>query len=230
MKHLERWSVLVMAVSVLASGGLAKEHQGHPKVVDPGSNGEAPSDAVVLFDGKDLSQWESAGGGPAKWEVGSGAMTVKPGTGSIVSKKEFGAMQLHIEWATPSKVSGSGQGRGNSGVYLQRRYEVQVLDSYQNETYPDGQAGALYGKFPPLVNASRKPGKWQTYDMIFHPPKKGDDGEMVPGSLTVLHNGVLIQDHVPIEPGDSVVKKGPILLQDHSNRVRYRNIWVRPLK
>jgi len=158
------------------------------------------------------------------------------GTGGLVSKEEFGDCQLHVEWAAPARVEGEGQGRGNSGVYLQGRYEIQVLDSYENKTYPDGQAGAFYGHRAPLVNASRKPGEWQTYDIIFHAPKVAADGKREAGSFTVLHNGVLVQDHVPI-PGEAttaamyqgLTPKGPLVLQDHGNPVRYRNIWIRPL-
>jgi hypothetical protein len=175
-------------------------------------------------------------GGPAKWEVKDGVVQVN-GTGSIRTKDEFADVQLHVEWATPSEVKGEGQGRGNSGVYLQGRYEIQVLDSYQNKTYSNGQAGAFYGNFAPLVNASRKPGEWQTYDIIFHPPRKGDGGQVVPGSFTVLHNGVLVQDHVPVKGGattaaayQDLAERGPLLLQDHGNPVRFRNIWMRELK
>ena len=174
-------------------------------------------------------------GGDARWEIVDGAMKVN-GTGSIRSKEEFGDVQLHVEWATPSEVKGEGHGRGNSGVYLQGRYEIQVLDSYGNKTYFNGQAGAFYGHSAPLVNASRKPGEWQTYDIIFHPPIKGRDGKTEPGSFTVLHNGVLVQDHTPI-PGESttaaaysgLAPKGPLVLQDHGNPVQFRNIWVRPI-
>jgi hypothetical protein len=206
-----------------------------PKIVNPGPVGGPPSDAIVLFDGKHLNHWNSAKGGPAKWNIEDGAMVVSR-TGGIISKQEFGDIQLHIEWASPSEVKGKGQGRGNSGVYLQGRYEIQVLDSYNNKTYPNGQAGAFYGHASPLVNSSRKPGEWQTYDIIFHAPKSGADGKSIPGSFTVLHNGVLIQDHTPINGKPTaaakfkgVAEKGPIMLQDHSNPVRYRNIWVRPL-
>jgi hypothetical protein len=156
--------------------------------------------------------------------------------GSLMTREEFGDVQLHVEWAAPAKVEGSGQGRGNSGVYFQGRYEIQVLDSYNNPTYPNGQASAFYGHAVPLVNASRKPGEWQSYDIVFHAPGKGADGKVQPGSFTVLHNGVLVQDHVPI-PGESttaaafsgVAPKGPLLLQDHGNPVRYRNVWLRRL-
>ncbi len=158
------------------------------------------------------------------------------GTGSLITKQEFADVQLHVEWAAPSVVQGEGQGRGNSGVYLQGRYEVQVLDSYNNKTYFNGQAGSFYGNNAPLVNASRKPGEWQSYDIIFHTPKATPDGKVQPGSLTVLHNGVLVQDHVPVKGGattaaklSGVSPKGPLILQDHGNPVRYRNIWIRPL-
>ncbi len=206
-----------------------------PPVGDPGPLGGPPSDAIVLFDGKDLSKWKNDKGGEARWKVTDGFAEVN-GTGSIVTKQEFGDVQLHVEWATPAEVKGEGQGRGNSGVYLQGRYEIQVLDSYHNKTYPNGQAGAFYLHSAPLVNASRKPGEWQVYDIIFHGPKKGPDGKVQTGSFTVLHNGVLVQDHIPVQ-GDAttaamfqgVVSKGPVVLQDHGNPVRYRNIWVRPL-
>ena len=158
------------------------------------------------------------------------------GTGSLITKRSFGDCQLHIEWAAPATIQDEGQGRSNSGVYLLGRYEIQILDSYENQTYPDGQAGAFYGHAAPLVNASRKPGEWQTYDIIFHAPRVTDDGRVEPGSFTVLHNGVLIQDHVAI-PGEpttaarfkGVADKGPLVLQDHGNPVRFRNIWIRPL-
>ena len=201
-------------------------------MVDPGP---PPSDAIVLFDGKDLSKWKKQGGGEPNWKIlGDGSAEVRGG--SIMTREEFGDCQLHVEWAAPSVVKGDGQARGNSGVYLQGRYEIQVLDSYNNKTYANGQAGSFYGHAAPLVNASRKPGEWQTYDIIYHAPKKSNDGKTIPGSFTVLHNGVLVQDSTPV-PGDSttaalfkgVAAKGPIVLQDHGNPVRYRNIWIRPL-
>jgi hypothetical protein len=188
-----------------------------------------------LFDGKDFSQWRTQSGGEPKWKLGQGCMETTQ-TGGIFTRQDFGACQLHVEWATPSEVKGDGQGRGNSGVYLQGRYEIQVLDSYNNKTYPNGQAGAYYGHSAPLVNASRKPGEWQSYDIVFDPPKRSPDGKVQPGSFTVLHNGVLIQNHVPVAPEPTtaaplkgVVEKGPLYLQDHGNPVRYRNIWIRPL-
>jgi hypothetical protein len=158
------------------------------------------------------------------------------GTGSIRTKEEFGDVQLHVEWAAPSEVKGESQGRGNSGVYLLGRYEIQVLDSYENKTYFNGQAASFYGHNAPLVNASRKPGEWQAYEIIFHAPKKSANGTIIPGSFTVLHNGVLVQDHIPVK-GEATTaaafqnfaEKGPIVLQDHGNPVRFRNIWVRKL-
>jgi hypothetical protein len=208
------------------------KNETEPKKIDPGP---PPSDAIVLFDGKDLSPWKNENGGDAKWKVEDGVATVN-GTGSIITKEEFGDVQLHVEWASPAQVKGEGQGRGNSGVYLQGRYEIQVLDSYTNKTYFNGQAGAFYLHNAPLVNACRKPGEWQTYDIVFHTPKAASDGKVEPGSFTVLHNGVLIQDHIPVK-GDAttaakfsgVVPKGPLVLQDHGNPVRFRNIWIRPL-
>jgi len=219
-----------------------------PPIVTPGTEstqekpGQAPSDAVVLFDGKDLSKWTSTRQDePTKWIVDGGAMSPTPKSGMIRSKQEFGSCQLHVEFATPKDVKGDGQGRGNSGVFLHGKYEVQVLDSYENKTYPDGQAGALYGRSAPLVNASRKPGEWQSYDIVYHRPIF-KDGEVVKrATFTVFHNGVLVQDHVELSGGTdwrgphSISKyephgdKGPIMLQDHGNPVLFRNIWVREL-
>ena len=207
-----------------------------PPVIDPGSWRTPPSDAIVLFDGSSLDKWKGQDGNDAPWKIVDGnAMEVAAGKGGVTTKDEFGSFQLHIEWATPSEVKGEGQGRGNSGVYLHGRYEVQVLDSYENKTYPDGQAGALYSIAPPLVNASRPPGRWQSYDIIFNAPADKDDGSQSPATVTVLHNGVLIQNHVAVNrattasPLKGLPKTGPIFLQDHGNPVRYRNIWLRPL-
>jgi hypothetical protein len=204
-----------------------------PPVINPGP---PPADAIVLFNGKDLSKWRAENGGDPRWKIEGGAVIVN-GTGSLVTRDEFGDCQLHVEWASPAEPSGEGQERGNSGVYLQGRYEIQVLDSYNNQTYPDGQAGASYGNKAPLVNASKRPGEWQTYDIIFHAPRTKESGEVVPGSFTVLHNGVLVQDHTPIEGKATTAAmfkgataKGPLVLQDHGNPVRYRNIWIRSLE
>ena len=218
-----------------------------PPVVTPGAEvGAPPSDAVVLFDGSEeafKANWLDMKGGESKWKVADGAMESVRGAGYVRSKEEFGSCQLHIEWASPSKVQGSGQGRGNSGVFLMGQYEVQVLDSYENTTYADGQASALYGRSKPLVNASRKPGEWQTYDIIFHRPQFDKDGKVTKrATFTVLHNGVLVQDHVVLSGGTgwdgphsaseykAHADKGPIAMQDHGNPVRFRNIWVRELK
>ena len=211
-----------------------------PKIIDPGDATRAPSDAIVLFDGKDLSKWVSAkDGGPAKWEVKDGAFVVARGTGDIKTKQEFDDIQLHIEWATPSEVVGESQGRGNSGVFLQGLYELQVLDSYNNKTYFYGQAGSVYKQYPPLVNASRKPGEWQIYDVIYHAPIFAEDGKVKKkATITALHNGVLIQDnseiygpttHEPVFPKYEKHGKGPLKLQDHGNPIRFRNVWVREL-
>ncbi len=207
-----------------------------PRRIDPGPPGGPPSDALVLFDGHDLSQWHNDRGGEARWTVTDGILEVKPGTGNMFTKQEFGDCQLHVEWAAPAAVQGDGQGRGNSGVYLQGRYEIQVLDSYNNHTYADGHAGAFYGNFAPLVLPCRRPGEWQAYDIIFHPPKPGADGQsVIPGSFTVFFNGVLVQDHIPVKGATTAsayhgaVPKGPLMLQDHGHPVHYRNIWIRPL-
>jgi hypothetical protein len=200
-------------------------------VIDPGPPGGPPSDAIVLFAGKDLSQWK----GGENWEVKSGIATAREN--DISTKQSFGDCQLHVEFATPADVRGSGQGRGNSGIYMMGRYEVQILDSFENTTYFDGQCGALYKQQPPTVNASRKPGEWQTYDILFEAPQFGDAGKvMKPARVTVLHNGVLIQNHVELQGTTSYFKapayephpaKQPIEIQFHGNPVQFRNIWIR---
>ena len=206
-----------------------------PVVVVPGDAGRPPSDAIVLFDGTDLSAWTGRDG-EARWIVNAGAVTVRPGSGDISTKQAFGDVQLHIEWRTPAAVSEDGQNRGNSGVFLMGLYEVQVLDSYQNRTYSNGQAGAVYKQHIPLVNASRPPGVWQTYDIVFRAPRFDTDGSLSePAFVSVLHNGVLIQNHVELA-GPTVyiglphyeahADKLPLRLQDHDNPVSYRNIWI----
>jgi hypothetical protein len=219
-----------------------------PRVVTPGASvGAPPSDAIVLFDGKDLSNWvsEKDGTSAAPWTVTDGVITVVPKSGGMRTKQSFGDVQLHIEWATPAEVKGEGQDRGNSGVFLMASaasgggYEVQVLDSYNNVTYWHGSAGSIYKQHAPLVNASRKPGEWQVYDIVFHAPKFDADGKVTKrATFTVFHNGVLIQDHVEVmgvttHSGPPYYKahpdKLPIALQDHNHPVRYRNIWVREL-
>ena len=212
-----------------------------PAVITPGIKGSPPSDAVVLFDGTDLSHWHHVKDGqsvPPTWTLGDGYFETVPRSGQLVSKDEFGDCQVHLEWATPSEVKGDGQGRGNSGVFLMGTYEVQVLDSWENVTYADGQAGAMYGQYPPLVNASRKPGEWQSYDIIFEAPEFKDGKMSVPAYVTVIHNGVVLH-HRQAYHGQTFHKRvgvytehppeGPLALQDHGNPIRYRNIWVRPL-
>lgn len=263
-----RWPLYVTAIAVLALAtvsaidemqkpvtgytntpmlpdGKWRVHDGtrpQPVVVTPGPVVDPPvappSDAVVLFDGRDLSQWRDAMGGPARWAVQDGAMTVVARTGDLRSREEFGDMQLHVEFATPAEVRGDSQGRGNSGIFLMDRYEIQVLDSYNNPTYPDGQAGAVYGQMPPLVNASRPPGQWQTFDIVFTAPRFNGSSVVSPARVTILHNGVAIhRDTVLIgSTAHQVVGKyephgdrAPIKLQDHGNPVRFRNIWARRL-
>lgn len=213
-----------------------------PPVVEPGENSIAsspPKDAVVLFDGSSLDAWQSPGGGPAKWKLADGSMQTVPGTGQIETKAKFGDIQLHIEWAAPAPPVGKGQDRGNSGIFLMGDFEIQVLDSYKAETYADGQAGAIYGQYPPLFNASKPPGEWQTYDIAFRRPRFNSVGELeAPARITLFHNGILVQNNEEPFGPTSWLKwlpyadqggKGPIALQDHSHPVRYRNIWLREL-
>jgi len=228
------FDAVLAVLAALVFAGASGSAQEQPRVVSA-LPGEPPSDAIVLLDGKGLDEWVHPDGRPAEWELVDGAMVVEKGTGGVMTKREFGDFQLHLEFATPAKVEGEGQGRGNSGVYLHGIYEVQVLDSYNNETYPDGMLGAVYKQHIPLVNPCRPPGMWQTYDMIFHAPRFDRNGKVVEkANVTVLLNGVLIQDHVEIGPtpgGPRSEEKptGPIFLQDHGNPVKYRNIWVREL-
>jgi len=218
-----------------------------PAVITPGTEstqtepGQAPSDAIVLFDGTNLSEWTNTKGEPSKWIIGEGYMEPVKGSGYIQSKRKFGSCQLHVEFATPSMVTGSSQERGNSGVFLMANYEVQVLDSYENKTYPDGQCAALYGRAVPLVNACRKPGEWQSYDIIFHRPIFKGNKVVKKATFTVFQNGVLVHDNVELQGGtgwkgphaisdyEPHEDKLPIMLQDHGNPVRFRNIWVREL-
>lgn len=209
-----------------------------PRVV-AAPEGQPPSDAIILFDGSNLDGWESVRGGPAGWHLEDGAMRVARGSGDIRSTQAFCDVQLHIEWRTPANNEGhDGQDRGNSGVFLQERYEVQVLDSHDNPTYPNGQAASIYKQHIPLVNASRGPEEWQVYDIIFTAPIFADSGELRrPAHLTVLHNGVVVQNHAQLQgptewigyPAYAAHDCAPISLQDHDADVSYRNIWVRPL-
>ena len=237
-------SIAVLGVSLFVAGGalaaalVPVEYKSgkvwkEPALVTPGVDGGAPSDAIVLFDGKSMAAWDNG----ESWTIhDDGSVTVG---GNVTTKQAFGDCQLHVEWAAPAEVSGDGQGRGNSGVYLMGNYEVQVLDSYGNETYFDGQAASVYKQQPPLVNACRKPGEWQTYDIVFTAPRFSKSGEVEkPAFVTVLHNGVLVQNHFQIE-GTSAwdappkytahADKLPLSIQYHRNPVKFRNIWIREI-
>lgn len=232
-------SILVSAFILLGLVSYAQELP-QPKVVGPAKKWNPPSDAVILFNGKALSRFESVQGGPANWIVEGKHFTVNPGTGNIHTKDQYGDMQLHIEWHVPTEDIGKeGQKSGNSGIYLMGKYEVQVLNSFQNNTDPDRQAGSIYNQYPPMVNASSAPGEWQVYDIIFKAPEYNNDGkEKEPGRLTVFHNGILIQYNAEIEGPTTAYNKelpenatkGPLMLQDHNNKVSYRNIWLRELE
>ena len=215
-----------------------------PKIIQagtastPSTAGKAPSDAIVLFDGSNLDAWTGKGGKAAHWKVENGYAQVERG-GPIRTKEKFGSCQLHIEWQTPNPPKGDCQGRSDSGIDLMNSYEIQILDSFHNVTYADGQAGALYGQQPPLVNASRKPGAWQSYDILFTAPTfKADGTVQTPAIVTVLHNGVVLHNHQAML-GSTTHKKvakyrahsatDHFQLQDHGNPVRFRNIWIRPL-
>ena len=216
-----------------------------PRIVTPGTEssqekqGSPPSDAIVLFDGTDLSKWDGRDG-EAQWKVENGYMEVTPKAGGIQTKEQFGDCQLHIEWAAPAEVKGASQGRGNSGVFLMGKYEMQVLDGYDNLTYADGITAAIYGQYPPLVNACRKPGKWQVYDIFFVAPRFDGDKLVSPAYVTIVHNGVLVHHHQEImgPTGHKSLAsyspphppEGPLMLQDHGDLVRYRNIWMRRIK
>jgi hypothetical protein len=246
---------MLLAFGALGPAGLAQpdpnwlDHdrdRPQPAVITPATastqeqSGQPPSDATVLFDGKDISHWVSMDGSPTKWITRDGYMECVKGSGYVRTLQNFGDCQLHVEWATPTPPHGEGQGRGNSGVFFGLdRYEVQVLDSYGSKTYADGSAAAVYGQYPPLVNASRPPGQWQFYDIVYTAPRFDPDGKLVsPARLTVFHNGVLVQNNVVLTgptswleraPYQPHPEKQPISLQDHGNPVRFRNIWVREL-
>ena len=212
-------------------------------MVEPADTGVAstpPRDAIVLFDGKSLDAWKSYTGGPAKWKVVDGTLQTLPGAGMIETKQEFGDIQLHVEWAAPSPPHGTGQDRGNSGVFLMGQFEIQVLDSFRADTYADGQAGSIYGQYPPLSNASRPPGEWQSYDIAFRRPRFDESGKILePARITVFFNGILVQNNeepfgrtswLEWEPYEGRrAARGPIALQDHDHPVHYRNIWLREL-
>jgi len=209
-----------------------------PRIVQPGDEMAAPSDALILFDGSHMDHWSHADGSAVLWDLSDGIMTVKPGAGAIFTKERFGDCQLHIEWRSPYEPLAEGQDKGNSGVFLQNRYEVQILNSYLNRTYSNGQAGSIYKQHIPLVNAMNPPGEWNAYDIIYRAPRFNEDGHRVsPGYITVIHNGVLIQNHVEIKgtteyiglPKNTAHGLDVLQLQDHSNPVSYRNIWLRKI-
>lgn len=224
--------------------GMTEIFEPEVPIVQPGvKDSDPPSDAIVLFNGTNIdNEWTDSRGNPSKWIIQDGNLVCVKGSGVIQTKRKFGSVQLHIEWKTPSEVTGSGQGRGNSGVYMQELYEVQVLDSYDNKTYRQGQAGSLYKQSAPLVNVSRKPGEWQSYDIIYTTPTfnpKDSTTYLTPPRITVLHNGVLIQNNFSLRgptqyigiPEYTIKVHGPksLVLQDHGNPVAYRNIWIREL-
>jgi len=236
-----RFALPVAAFMATASGSLsAQEWKSgiewqEPPLVTPGSTDDAPpSDAIVLFDGTNLDAWQNG----EKWKVQDGVAI--PQETAITSKQNFGDIQLHLEWSAPTEIRGEGQGRGNSGCYLMGLYEVQVLDSFENPTYFDGQAGSIYKQTPPLANAMRKPGEWNYYDIIFNAPRFRSNGDVVkPGYVTLIQNGVLMLNHFELEGPTSFVEAphykphaetGPISLQFHGDAVRFRNIWVREIK
>lgn len=235
--------ISIKANAQVRQGGdpkLSEVWQPEPRVITPGKTAlDAPSDAIILFNGKDLSQWQSANGGDAKWRLKDDYVQVVPGAGTMQTKKAFGDCQLHIEWRTPDTVRGEGQGRGNSGIFLMGLYELQVLDNYRNRTYSNGQAGSIYKQSMPLVNVCRPPGEWQTYDVIFAAPRFNTDSTLKsPALITVLQNGVLVQNNFSLWGGTEYIgipvykmhaEKLPLTLQDHGNPVRFRNIWIREL-
>jgi hypothetical protein len=245
---------VVLAMALAQSSALAEQKQEYevhdmrrpqPVAVTPvvpasDEPARPPSDAIVLFDGTDLSKWKQKGDGEAQWKVEDGALVVAPRKGDIESKEHFRDVQVHLEWQHPADMKGEGQGRGNSGIFLMGLYELQVLDNYKAETYPDGMVGGAYGQYPPLVNAARKPGEWGMYDIIFRAPRYESGKVIKPARVTVLLNGVVVQDNVELlgptmhkklteYPSDHP-EKGPIRLQDHGQPVKFRNIWVRELK
>ena len=260
MTHSKSIMLMVLMLTAAASGqqapvgyddtpmqpnGKWRVHDGtrpHPAIVTPPASNvpaAAPSDAIVLLGtGDDLGAWQMADGSAATWTMKDGVL--QTGKGMLSTKRQFTDLQVHVEFATPSEVKGDSQGRGNSGVFLLGVFEIQVLDSFQNITYPDGQAAAMYGQYPPLVNAARAPGQWQTYDIAFAAPRFSPDGKLEkPAIVTVLHNGVIVHHGTPfwgptrhrsVLPYTPQMAKGPLALQDHGNPVRYRNIWVRELK
>lgn len=246
MEKTYRCFILLSMMSLFSSALYAQEMEPEnteiwepvPPKIEPVNKSTAPSDAIILFAGDDLSKWKDVDGDAAQWTVENGHFTVNPGTGNIQTKQNFEDVQLHLEWKTPKKIVGEGQGRGNSGIFLQGRYEVQVLDSYDNETYSNGMAGSIYKQHMPMANPTRAPGEWQEYDIIFKAPKFDNDGTLEsPARVTVILNGVIVQHDVELDGptvyiGHPEYKKhgpAPLVLQDHSNLVSYRNIWIRTI-
>ncbi len=236
-------AVFAVAAAAQETWPVHDPNRPQPPVVTPGPAGPPaapPSDAVVLFDGRDLSAWQGEKGGPARWKVENGYVEVVAKTGSIKTARGFGDCQLHVEWMAPDPPSGEGQGRGNSGVFLMDTYEVQVLDCYGNQTYADGMTAAIYGQHPPLVNACRKPGEWQTFDIVFRRPRFDKNGKLESAArMTVFHNGILVHDaaeltgptaHKARPPYAAHADRLPISLQDHGNPTRFRAIWLRELE
>jgi len=232
-------SVAVVAAQAQRDPALTEVWDPVPPKVDPGDASRAPSDAIVLFDGTDLSAW-SGRDGAAEWKVEDGAFTIVPGAGGLATRTAFGDVQLHLEWRSPTLLTGEGQDRGNSGVFFMSLYEVQVLDSYASVTYSNGQAGSIYKQHIPAVNVTRAPGEWQSYDIVFIAPRFAPDGQLrQPATMTVLHNGVLIHNHVTLR-GPTVfigepeyqahASKLPLTLQEHGNLVSFRNVWIRELQ
>jgi hypothetical protein len=236
--------LLFCLLATCGAVSLAAQSEPQPRVVEPGAQpGQPPSDAVVLFNGKDLSAFSGPEGKPTGCSVAQGAIVCESGSGDLWSRSKFRDAQIHLEWMEPSMPNQHSQDRGNSGVYLHGRYEIQVLDSYRNPTYPNGSCGALYGQAAPLVNSTRPPGQWQSYDIVFHPPQCSAEGKLLErGNVTVVHNGILVQDHTVIHNigrgciEDKIGEPGPIMLQDHNypgaphTVMRFRNIWYRPLE
>jgi hypothetical protein len=243
-------NILAILTAILMIASAQAQRTGDPKLTEvwnpvpakitPGKTAaDAPSDAIVLYNGKDGAAWQMTNGKDFNWKTDSGFMQVKPGAGNIQTKQGFGSCQLHIEWRTPYVVKGEGQGRGNSGIFLMSRYELQILDNYNNKTYSNGQAASIYKQRMPLVNACRPPGEWQTYDIIFTAPQFNADSSLKSAAkITVFHNGVLVQNNTEIWGGTEYIgtpeykmheSKLPIILQDHGDLVSFRNIWIREL-
>lgn len=244
-----RSTIVLMTITLAALTAPAQTNSGYrihdmeratPPVVTPGTDGAPPADAVVLFNGTDLSEWRKKEGEPAAWLVKDGYLECVAGADDIYTKRTFGDCQLHLEWASPADPAGkTDQDRGNSGIFFMEKYEIQVLDAYENRTYSDGYAGAIYAQYPPQVNAVRKPGEWQTYDIVFHAPRFKKDGTVKrPARITAFLNGILVQDNVSLTGPTGWLQQKPyevhadsmsLKLQDHDSPVRYRNIWIRPL-